>query len=56
MDILWSYSGEISKHGRALKHLVIDDKKGRSSNVIFIIWHVTKEYGSVKDSKNTEQS
>ena len=43
-------SGEISKHGRALKHLVIDEKK---AEVVIYIYNlaVQKEYGSVKIAK-----
>lgn len=43
-------SGEISKHGRALKHLVIDEKK---AEVVTYIYNLTvqKEYGSVKIAK-----
>ena len=43
-------SGEISKHGRALKHLTIDEKK---AEVVIYIYNlaVQKEYGSVKIAK-----
>ena len=43
-------SGEISKQGRALKHLVIDEKK---AEVVIYIYNlaVQKEYGSVKIAK-----
>lgn len=43
-------SGEISKHGRALKHLAIDEKK---AEVVIYIYNlaVQKEYGSVKIAK-----
>lgn len=43
-------SGEISKHGRALKHLVVDEKK---AEVVIYIYNlaVQKEYGSVKIAK-----
>lgn len=43
-------SGEISKHGRALKHLVIDEKKAEVVTYIYNL-AVQKEYGSVKIAK-----
>lgn len=43
-------SGEISKHGRALKHLVIDEKKAEVVKYIYNL-AVQKEYGSVKIAK-----
>lgn len=43
-------SGEISKHGRALKHLVIDEKKAEIVTYIYNL-AVQKEYGSVKIAK-----
>lgn len=43
-------SGEISKHGRALKHLVIDEKKAEIVTYIYNLV-VQKEYGSVKIAK-----
>ncbi len=50
------YSGEISKHGRALKHLVIVPEQ---AEVVKHIYHLSfdKEYGSAKIAKelNTEE-
>ena len=43
-------SGEISKHGRALKHLVIDEQKAEVVTYIYNL-AVQKEYGSVKIAK-----
>lgn len=44
------YSGEISKHGRALKHLVIDPEKARAVKYIYDL-SLTREYGSAKIAK-----
>lgn len=50
------YSGEISKHGRALKHLVVVPEQ---AEVVKFIYHLSydKEYGSVKIAKelNTDE-
>lgn len=50
------YSGEISKHGRALKHLVIVPEQ---AEIVKHIYHLSydKEYGSAKIAKelNTEE-
>ena len=49
------YSGEISKHGRALKHLVIISEQ---AEVVVFIYDLAfyKEYGSVKIAKNFKYS
>lgn len=44
------YSGEISKHGRALKHLVIVPEKAGVVKYIYNL-SLTKEYGSAKIAK-----
>lgn len=45
------YSGEISKHGRALKHLVIVPEQAEIIEYIYNL-ALQKEYGSVKIAKN----
>ncbi|MDO5156911.1 MAG: recombinase family protein [Eubacteriales bacterium] len=44
------YSGEISKHGRALKHLVIEPEQAEIVKKIFLLAY-TKAYGSFKIAK-----
>lgn len=44
------YSGEISKHGRALKHLVIDPEQAEIVVYIYGL-AIQREYGSVKIAK-----
>ncbi len=44
------YSGEISKHGRALKHLVIIPEKARVVKYIYDL-SLAREYGSAKIAK-----
>lgn len=44
------FSGEISKHGRALKHLVIDEERVEVVRHIFEL-SLNKEYGSTKIAK-----
>ena len=51
---LLEHSGEISKHGRALKHLVIQKERAEAVKYIYQL-SLEKEYGSVKIAKTLNQ-